>query len=365
MTELHVIRARAAQLHDAFQANGAVSVDADILQPAETLLDLYGEDIRGRAYVTNDPLHGEMMLRPDFTVPVVQAHMAHGAEPARYTYMGLVFRKQDHRGARANEYLQVGYEVFDRGDPSQADAEVFALFSGVLKHLPLQAVTGDIGILKAAIAGLHTSDLRKAALQRHMWRPDRFRALLDRFGGRTAPTPERLAMLARFAFSAPETLIAEAGQMNGKRTEGEILGRIANLLADAIEAPIPATDLAQLDRLLALKGPAQSALADLRAMQWPAISSAVDRLAARLTAMEAHGINTKTLAFDASYGRTTMEYYDGFVFGFRADNARGLPPVATGGRYDALTAVLGQGEAIPAVGGVVRPAVVVALEGEA
>ena len=39
-----------------------------------------------------------------------------------------------------------------------------------------------------------------------------------------------------------------------------------------------------------------------------------------------------------------------------------LPPVASGGRYDALTAVLGQGRSIPAVGGVIRPGLVAALK---
>ena len=86
--------------HGMRRAAGAVPVEADILQPAETLLDLYGEDIRARAYVTHDPLRGEMMLRPDFTVPVVQAHMAHGADPARYAYMGEVFRRQEDPDAR-------------------------------------------------------------------------------------------------------------------------------------------------------------------------------------------------------------------------------------------------------------------------
>ena len=38
-----------------------------------------------------------------------------------------------------------------------------------------------------------------------------------------------------------------------------------------------------------------------------------------------------------------------------------LPPVASGGRYDALTAVLGQGRSIPAVGGVIRPGLVAQL----
>ncbi|MEO1179246.1 MAG: ATP phosphoribosyltransferase regulatory subunit, partial [Pseudomonadota bacterium] len=104
-------RDRALALRDTFEAAGAMVVEPPILQPAETLLDLYGEDIRARAYVTSDALRGEQMLRPDFTVPVVQMHMANGAEPARYTYAGEVFRRQEDNPDRASEYQQVGYEV--------------------------------------------------------------------------------------------------------------------------------------------------------------------------------------------------------------------------------------------------------------
>ena len=53
----------AAGIETLFQQAGAATVQAAILQPAETLLDLYGEDIRARAYVTSDPLRGEQMLR--------------------------------------------------------------------------------------------------------------------------------------------------------------------------------------------------------------------------------------------------------------------------------------------------------------
>jgi ATP phosphoribosyltransferase regulatory subunit len=94
----------------------------------------------------------------------------------------------------------------------------------------------------------------------------------------------------------------------------------------------------------------------------PALGPAVARLDARLGALAAKGIAVDTLDFEAGYGRTTMEYYDGFVFGFYAANPD-MPPVATGGRYDALTAVLGQGRSIPAVGGVIRPALVAQLRG--
>ena len=70
------VLAEAARLKALFTEKGAAPVDMEVLLPAEVLLDLYGEDIRARAYVTDDPARGEMMLRPDFTVPVVQVHMA-------------------------------------------------------------------------------------------------------------------------------------------------------------------------------------------------------------------------------------------------------------------------------------------------
>ncbi|MBM3615921.1 MAG: ATP phosphoribosyltransferase regulatory subunit [Alphaproteobacteria bacterium] len=365
MTTKPAIRAEAARLYAAFLAAGAAPVEADILLPADTMLDLYGEDIRARAYVTHDPLRGEMMLRPDFTVPVVQAHMAHGADPARYAYMGEVFRKQDHLGNRASEYLQVGFEVFDRAAPEAADAEVFALFCQCLQGLPLRAVTGDIGILMAAVRGLDTTARRKAALLRHIWRPKRFRALLDRFAGRATMPPARAQLLEKLAKGSPAALIAEAAPLIGLRSEAEIAARAAALIEDASAKPIAATEAAMLYDLLSLQAPARAALDHLRgnAPLLPAIEPAVTRFAARLDALDGRGVDTATLAFEASLGRTTMEYYDGFTFAFvgPAD----LPPVASGGRYDALTAVLGQGKSIPAVGGIIRPNLVAALKGAA
>lgn len=121
------VSSEAKRLEQAFIASGALLIEADSLLSAETLLDLYGEDIRARAYVTHDPVMGERMMRPDFTVPIVERHMSEGAEPARYTYNGPVWRMQDAGSKRATEFLQVGFEVFDRSNPADSDAEVFAL----------------------------------------------------------------------------------------------------------------------------------------------------------------------------------------------------------------------------------------------
>lgn len=352
------IRDEALRLRALFEAAGARVMDPPVLQPADILLDLYGEDIRGRAYVTSDAVRGEQMLRPDFTVPVVQTHMAHGAEPARYTYAGEVFRRQEDFPDRDNEYFQTGYEVFDRTDPAAADAEVFALIREALGDLPLRAATGDIGILAAAVEGLETTPARKAALRRHIWRPRRFRALLDRYAGR-APVPE-----TRSALLASADPLADCAPLIGLRDRTEIAARVEALRADAEAPPISDNEVALLDAILSVRETLPFALEHLRdiSVDLPAIAPAVTRLEARVDALAARGIPVDTLEFEASYGRTSMEYYDGFVFGFYAAERGDLPPIATGGRYDALTRVLGQGAEIPAVGGVIRPGLLLELK---
>ena len=347
--------ARASAIRERFVAAGAVAVETPILQPAELLLDLYGEDIRARAYVTSDALRGEQVLRPDFTLPVVQMHMATGTGPARYTYAGEVFRRQEEDESRANEYVQVGLEVFDHADAAEADAELFVEISQAVARLGLRAATGDIGILTAAVDGLSTTEARKAALHRHLWRPRRFRALLDRFSEGVSE--------ARAALLAAGDPFAEAGAEIGLRSRADVESRLEALRLDAAAEPIGQGERAALEALLKVRETVPFALAHLRdiSVDLPSIAPALDRLEARANAMHARGIAVDRLDFEASYGRTSMEYYDGFVFGFYAEGRPDLPPIATGGRYDALTRRLGR-TGIPAVGAVLRPGLMLELE---
>ena len=334
------IRAEADRLRAGFEARGAEVFEADILQPAGALLDLYGEDIRARAFVTQDPLRGEMMLRPDFTVPLVQRHIETGGGP-RYTYAGEVFRRQEDDDTRPREYIQVGYEVFGGG--IDADAEVFAAMADAVADLPVRATIGDFGVLTAAIDSLDTPERRKQALLRHIWRPKRFNALLDRFS-RPAPPPPK----------PPGADLVHVGL----RSREDIAARIELLAEEAKTPPISETDLSRLRALEAIEDRAPDAVETLKSL---GETASAERLAATLDAIAAQGADPSALRFQASFGLTSLEYYSGFVFGF---SAPGFAPVATGGRYDLLTAALNGGENIPAVGGVVRPEIVLAL-GEA
>ena len=107
MAAADALKRETARLLRLFESAGASPVEVDVLQPARTLLDLYGEDIRARAYVTSDPVRGELMLRPDFTVPVAQMHLASGTEPSTYAYAGLVFRRQLPGSDRPSEFMQL------------------------------------------------------------------------------------------------------------------------------------------------------------------------------------------------------------------------------------------------------------------
>ncbi|MEM6480571.1 MAG: ATP phosphoribosyltransferase regulatory subunit [Pseudomonadota bacterium] len=345
------VREIAAQLRAGFEAAGASPIETRILLPADTLLDLYGEDIRARAYVTSDALRGEQMLRPDFTVPIVLAHVESGAHEGCYAYAGEVFRRQENSLERPNEYFQVGLELIGSAQAIPAETRVFSEIYMAVRPYNLRSAIGDIGLLAAAVSGLQTTERRKRALTRHIWRPARFRALIDRFSGRVALPVSRAALLAA---SEP---MSKATPMIGLRSRDEIATRIEALREDAKTEPLSVTEVDALDALLEVRAPADQALALLRdiSAELPAISGALDRMEARLEALSQRDIEIGKLEFEASYGRTQMEYYDGFVFGFYDATRPDQPPVAGGGRYDALTRHIGQGREIPAVGGVIRP----------
>ncbi len=172
------------------------------------------------------------------------------------------------------------------------------------------------------------------------------------------PSPQARAPLLAAARDGHLTaMMAEAGKPVGQRSAADVAERTARLVTEAETPPLDAGAVRHLEEVLAVRGPSTAALAQFRAIatETPGLTPAIDRFEARLDALDAAGIAPDTLPFEASFGRTTLEYYDGFVFGALARNRPDLPPLASGGRYDALTRVLGAGRAMSAVGGIIRP----------
>src|SRR5215470_11990192 len=125
-SQRHEADVRAEALVAAYERSGYRRVAPALLQPAEPFLDLSGEDIRRRMFLTTDVEGRELCLRPDLTIPVSREYLAsNGAGNAQgFCYLGPVFRD---RGEASPEFVQAGIESFGRTDTAAADAEMLAL----------------------------------------------------------------------------------------------------------------------------------------------------------------------------------------------------------------------------------------------
>jgi ATP phosphoribosyltransferase regulatory subunit len=363
-TEAKAPDARAEALVASYERAGYRRLAPAILQPAEPFLDLSGEDIRKRMYLTTAPGGGEFCLRPDLTIPVSRDYLASplAGKPAAYCYLGPVFRHQSDGGA---EFLQAGIESFGRSDTAAADAEMLSLGLEATAHYGLNAPDiriGDVALFADLVAGLDLPPAWKRRLIKDFNRKSNLAQDLDRLvlGGNNT-RPEYQGVLAALAGSDPKgahalvtDLLSIAGiNAVGGRTVAEIAERFLEQSALGVSAKLPRDVRTLVERFLAIQGDPDEAAAELRALasegnMVSALAPALDLFESRTGFLAARGIDLKRVRFSTGFGRG-FDYYTGFVFEL-TDPARTGDPLVAGGRYDGLLARLGSGAPIPAVG---------------
>ena len=355
---------RAEALVASYERAGYARVSPAMLQPAEPFLDLSGEDIRKRMYLTTAPGGGEFCLRPDLTIPVSRDYLASpmAGRPASFCYLGPVFR---HRVDAPAEFLQAGIESFGRPDKAAADAEM--LFLGLeatagygLANPDIR--TGDVSLFSALVAGLELPPAWKRRLIKDFNRKANLAQDLDRLvlGGNNA-RPEYQGVLAALAGSDPKgahalvtDLLSIAGiNAVGGRSVAEIADRFLEQSALGASAKLPRDVRGLVERFLAIQGEPDEAAAELRALageahMTDALGPALDQFESRTGFLAARGIDLKRVRFSTGFGRG-FDYYTGFVFEL-TDPARTGDPLVAGGRYDGLLMRLGANEPIAAVG---------------
>ncbi len=352
--------ARARGLVTRFERAGYVVANPPILQPAEPFLDLSGEDIRRRMYLTTDEAGRELCLRPDLTIPVARDYLAspQAGEPAAYCYLGPVFR---FRREGPPEFLQAGVESFGRRDTAAADAEILALALEAVGHYEVAAADirmGDVGLFAALIAAIDLPAAWKRRLVKDFNRAETLAHDLDQLtlgAGREADYQGVLAALAGADRKGARALVTDLLSIAGISTVGgrsvaEIADRFLDQAALAAGAHLP-NDIRQLiQRFLSVSGNLDDAAAAVRALAQEGdigIDAALDLFETRTGFLAARGVDVGAVRFSTAYGRE-FDYYTGFVFALR--EADGATDLATGGRYDGMLTRLGSGEPIPAVG---------------
>jgi ATP phosphoribosyltransferase regulatory subunit len=353
--------ARAEALAAAYERAGYARVAPAILQPAEPFLDLSGEDIRRRMFLTTAPGGGEFCLRPDLTIPVARDYLASAAagEPASFCYLGPVFR---YRADAPAEFCQLGVESFGRTDHAAADAEMLALALDATAQYGIARPaiqTGDVALFAALIEALDLAPAWKRRLVKDFNRKSNLAQDLDRLVlGGTNGRPEYQGVLAALAGADPRgahavvtDLLSIAGiTAVGGRSVAEIADRFLEQAALGASARLPKDVRALIERFLGIAGDPDSAAAALRALAKDAnmaLEPALDLFDSRTGFMAARGIDVSQVRFSTAFGRG-FDYYTGFVF--ELTHVIGAEVLVAGGRYDGLLTRLGSSTPIAAVG---------------
>lgn len=357
-------------------AAGAVATDAPVLQPLGLLLDLTGEAMRARLFVVSGDNGEEAALRPDFTVAVARQHFSNGGGAGRYRYEGKAFRVAPRGSDRAEEFLQIGVEAFEAGDPVAADAEIAALAwasSAAGGRSDLSLVLGDVSLFSAFVDSLDLAAPLAARLKRSFAKPRQLKAELD--GDVDQPSGEQsriAALLAGLPEAEASAVLQELWSLAGiepvggrrpaeiahrlvERAEAAKAGRLDAEQADKVRAFLAVSDRpeAALDAIAALAGPNDGAL-----------KTAIAGWRQRLAGLAQRGVPLEKATLAAAFGRA-FGYYDGYLFEVRSAALGDERPIAAGGRYDGLPGKLGvDATNTGAVGFMVRPARAYAGGGE-
>ncbi|WP_421722765.1 ATP phosphoribosyltransferase regulatory subunit [Bauldia sp.] len=341
-----------AALRTLFVDAGYTFVEPPIVHPASVFVELAGEDLRRRLFLT--AVNGtELALRPDYTIPVCLHHLATGASQRRadYAYLGPVFRQ---RQDEPSEFVQAGIESLGRRDRLKADADVMGLALRAteqrgIRH-PIVRI-GDAALFDALLKSLDLSRPWQTKLARTFGESDRLKAMI---AGATASKTKRRSesRLGRAAAKrrASDLLAAAGLAVIGGRDADEIATRYVE--KTALAKGIDATSRRRLTEYLAIDGRPSEALLTMRAFvrrnRLP-MDTTLDAFEARLDAFRDRGIDVDRMTFAADFGRR-LDYYTGFVFEMHRTRKRGEKPIVGGGRYDRLLAMIGDGKSVPAVG---------------
>ena len=349
-----------AALNAYMAARNTTAVTIPVIQPAAPFLDMAGEDLRRRIFLTESETGETLCLRPEFTIPVCLGHIADRAEtPARYAYLGEVFRQ---RRAGGSEFFQAGIE--DLGDPDIATTDARSLAEAVdmvrlaAPKADLEILLGDQTVFEAVLKALGLPRGWRMRLARTFGNASLLQETLEALSGER-PMPDVKPELARFAAKGDTGRLAEAiaTEMGAKAFPAHTGRSAVDIAARLIEKTELATvklsirQFAALTEFLAIREPLATAsdhLAKFADKADIALDLALADFVTRAEEIARLGVDTNAVIYDAAFGRP-LDYYTGLVFEIRSPQSA-TNPLAGGGRYDRLLTLLGAEKTIPGVG---------------
>ncbi len=335
-------------------------VTIPVIQPADPFLDMAGEDLRRRIFLTESETGETLCLRPEFTIPVCLSHIRDGSHtPARYAYLGEVFRQ---RRAGGSEFFQAGIEDLGGANIAKADArsltEAVELVRLAAPEAKFDILLGDQTIFEAVLKALGLPRGWRMRLARTFGNAALLKETLTALSSERAPpslTPAMAKLASKGDAAALATAIAEEMSRTGfpahaGRAPQEIAARLIEK-TELASVRLTKKQFAALSEFLAIREPLSEAPAHLLRFSKSAgirLDGALAEFLARVSEIERLGLAASSVTYDAAFGRP-LDYYTGLVFEIRS-SLQDLGPLAGGGRYDRLLTLLGAEKPIPGVG---------------
>ncbi|MDX3972690.1 ATP phosphoribosyltransferase regulatory subunit [Shinella sp.] len=341
---------------------GTERVDTPVIQPAEPFLDMAGEDLRRRIFMTESETGKSLCLRPEFTIPVCLRHIETATgTPKRYAYLGEVFRQ---RREGSNEFYQAGIEDLGEQDVARADAravcDALSVLNNRLPGVGLSVVLGDQSVFEAVVAACGLPVGWQKRLVHAFGNQAQLQKLMADLSdpapsGVFGPEVERLAILGKLDDEAvlvahiDQTMEATGYSTNASRSPADIARRLREKM-ELANTRLDECTLVLLREFLALElslAEAPQALAAFAQKAGLSLGEALARFESRVAALRDIGVDPASITYRAAFGRP-LDYYTGLVFEITPEGDALV--LAGGGRFDRLLTLLGAKERIPAVG---------------
>jgi histidyl-tRNA synthetase len=358
--ELAAQLATAAQLDQALAGYGYQPIELPIIEQRDLYGRKLGEELVGKVYEFSFSGR-ELALRPEWTASVLRAYVGRLQDqplPLRLRYAGPVFRNERPQRATYRQFTQIGVELIG-GPAPRADAECIALACAGLDAAGVQGYRvriGHIGLVRGLLRDLGLAERTQGLLT---WSLERMRqqgigAVRERLNAAHGELPFDAALLEGLDDAQAEALLLGSLQAIGvnlefgTRSPEAIVGRLVRKLRREDPQPQIERALTLLERLCAIQGPADAALAAALALlqEFDLPASALEPLRAIVDAVAAHRVADAKIVLDFGLGRG-LHYYTGAIFEIYDQDGLQL---CGGGRYDDLVTALGGRQAVPAVG---------------
>ena len=332
-------------------------IDVPVIEDADIFLTRAGNTIIEQLF-TFERFGRLLALRPEFTAAVAHRYIQEKhTDPVRWQLSGSIYVDEPSDISQQYEQHNIGAELINQNG-IMAEAEIVAMAAQGMAKLDVRdwhLVIGHVGLQLHLLSqfGLDNRTYRILLTQRDRLKEHGKQAVLDYLNEvlpvddsslipQSGNGQETQQMLDVLLDSTPY------GNTMGGRSRHDIAARLLKKHDRALERSQIARAIDFLEKWGNIRGKASEIGSEIQSFIASDDSygqQLFDEWYQMIDLLHAYGISDEQIIIQPDLTKN-WDYYTGIVFGIRANDSY----VASGGRYDGLTQLLGGEDIIPAVG---------------